>query len=189
MENESSPERATQTVASIPDIPLIEGDLVSFQKSPVFLLERFFSMMFLLVCDVSTDTGHVGFGNRKRSITCLPSKSGELTALRFDPFGGRFFDILDGGTNGDGAGQFKEDMNVVFDRVDEHGRTSKVLQHGCHVSMERIANAVGNDSLAVLGAENEVDVEACKGLGHGLDRPFRAVYFISDFSLGRCPRL
>jgi putative transposon-encoded protein len=162
-------------VASIPDIPFIEGDLVTFQKSPVFLLELFLPMMFLLVRDVFTDGGHVGFGDSKRSITCLPRKSSELAALRLDPFGRRFFDILDGGTDRDGAGQFKEDVNVVFNRVDEHGRAAKVLKNSRHVGMKRIANPVGNDSLAILGAENEMNVEACEGLGHDLDRPFKAV--------------
>ncbi len=61
---------------------------MSFQKCPVFLLKRFSAVMFLLVCDVFTDNGHVGFRNRKYSVTRLPCKTGELLPLAFDPFGG-----------------------------------------------------------------------------------------------------
>jgi hypothetical protein len=162
MENESSPEGANQPVASIPNIPFIEGDLVSLQKSPVFLLERFFPMMFLLIRDIFTDGWHVGFGDGERAVTCLPRESVEFTALRLDPFGRRLFNILHGGADSDGPGQFKEDVNVVFDGIDEHGRTAKVLQHDRHVSMERLAKPVGNDSLAILGAEDKMNVEACE---------------------------
>lgn len=176
-------------MASIPNITFIEGNLVSLQKYPVFLLKRFFSMMFPLVRDIFTDGWHDGFGDGERSVTCLPSESGKLIALRFDPFGRCLFDVLDGGTDSDDASQFKEDVNVVFDRVDEHGRATDVLQHGRHVSMKGIANVIGDDSLAVFCTENEMDVEAREGLWHGFGRPFRALDFILYVNPGRCPRL
>ena len=144
------------------------------QERPVFLLKRFLPVMFLLPGDVFTDGGHVGFGNRKRTITCLPRESGELGALCLDPLGRGFFDLLDSCTDGNSAGQLEEDVNVVLDGIDKHRGTTNVLQHGRHVSVKGITNPVGNDSLSVFGAKNEVDVQTGKRLWHGLGRPFRA---------------
>jgi hypothetical protein len=51
---------------------------------------------------------------------------------------------------------------VVFDGFVVHGRTAMVLQHDRLVSMERLAKPVGNDSLAILGAVDKMNVEACE---------------------------
>ena len=48
------------------------------------------------------------------------------------------------------------------------------MEDSCHVGMERIADVVRDESLTILGAEDEVDVKTGKGLRHGLGRPFRA---------------
>jgi len=54
--------------------------------------------------------------------------------------------------------KFKEDMYVVFDRIDEHGRAFVVFQDGRHVSVQGFANLVADDRHAVFGTENEVDI-------------------------------
>ena len=64
---------------------------------------------------------------------------------------------------------------MVLDGVDEDGRAIKVLQHSCHVGVERVANAVRDESFAVLGAENEMDGQSGERLWHSLGRPFRAL--------------
>lgn len=63
---------------------------------------------------------------------------------------------------------------MVFDRIDEDSWTSHVLQHSSHVSMERIANSVRNDLLAVFGAENKMEVKPGQRLRHGLCCTFRS---------------
>ena len=48
---------------------------------------------------------------------------------------------------------------MVFDRIDEHRGTAPILQDGCPVGMERIADIVGDESFTILGAEDKVDVK------------------------------
>ena len=38
-----------------------------------------------------------------------------------------------------------------------------------------LANGIGDDRFAMLGAENEMGVEASKGLRHGLEPPFQGL--------------
>jgi hypothetical protein len=51
------------------------------------------------------------------------------------------------------------------------------------------ANVVGDEGFAVLGAKNQVDVEAGERLRHGLGRPFRAGVGVMTGHPGRCPGL
>ena len=95
---------------------------------PVFLLKGLLAVVVPLVGDVFADGFGVGFGNGKRPITGLPRKIRELRTLRFDPFGRRLFDILDGLADGHGACEIEEKMRMVFDRIDEDGRAPQVLQ-------------------------------------------------------------
>jgi hypothetical protein len=73
---------------------------------------------------------------------------------------------------------------MVLDRIDEYGSTAEILQHLGHIGMQRDADLVREDGYAVLGSEDEVDVEMGEGLGQGLGRPFRAL----DFFRGSVPR-
>jgi len=47
------------------------------------------------------------------------------------------------------------------------------LEYGRHVSMERFSHPIMQDSVAVLGAENEVNVESGERLRHGFRTPFQ----------------
>ena len=75
-------------------------------------------------------------------------------------------------------------MYVIFDRIDERGWAIKILQDNRHVAMERIANRIMQQWRAMLGAENEVDVQTSERLGHGMGRPFRAGAWRYSFTQG-----
>jgi len=103
---------------------------------------------------------------------------------RLDPFRGSFFDFLHGLADRHGATEFKEDVNMIGDRVYEDRRAAKVLENGCHVTMQGIAHGVVEDWLAVPCAENEVNVQPREGLWHGLARSFRACRLLVAWSQG-----
>ena len=48
---------------------------------------------------------------------------------------------------------------MVFDRIDEYRGTAPILQDGCHVGMERIADIAGDESFTILGTEDKMDVK------------------------------
>ena len=66
-------------------------------------------------------------------------------------------------------------MHVVSHRVDERRRTFEILQDDSHVAVQRVAHRITQQRRAMLGAEDEVDVQAGERLGHDVGRPFRAL--------------
>ncbi len=127
--------------------------------------------------------------NGERPITGLPGEMRKLRSPGLDPFGRCLLDIFNGLTDGHGSGQIEEQMGMVFDGIEEHGSAAKVLQHGGHVTVQRIANGIGDDAFAVLGAEDKMNMKAGEGLRHGLGRPFRAPIGLLSSDPGRCPGL
>ena len=146
-------------------------------------------MVFPLVGDVLVDGFDIGFGNGERPVARLPGKRRECRPLRFDPFGRRLFNVLDDLTDRNGAGEIEEKVGVVFHRIDKDRGASQVLQHGGHVGVQRIANRIGDEGFATLGAEDEMDMKAGEGLRHRLGRPFRALVCWWIAHPGRCPGL
>ena len=159
------------------------------EEGPIFFLKRFLAVMLLLAGDVFTHGGDIRLGNGECPISGLPRKPCKFGALRLDPFRRNLFDLFHGVADRDGAAQFKEDVDMVRDRVDEDGRAAQVLQDGRHVTVQGSAHGVVQGGFAVLGAEDEVDVQPREGLWHGLARPFRASMFLWAGYPGRCPGL
>jgi hypothetical protein len=90
---------------------------------------------------------------------------------------------LHGGADRHGATEIKEDVNVIRGRIDEDRRATEILQNASHVTVQGFAHGVVQDGGAVLGAENEVNVQPRKGLWH-LARPFRALVCLAMQSQG-----
>lgn len=160
-----------------------------FKEQTVFLLKCFFAVVFLLVRNVLADGGSVGFTDGKGTITCLPRKANKFISLCFNPFGRGFFDLFHRLADRYGAGKFKKHVNMILHGVDEHRIAAQVLEHGGHVGVQRISHSIGDEVLAVLGAEDKMDIETRERLRHGIGRPFRAGDFIADAYPGRCPGL
>nr|VFK70063.1 MAG: hypothetical protein BECKTUN1418E_GA0071001_12323 [Candidatus Kentron sp. TUN] len=62
-------------VASFPDVLLVPFQTVFSKKGSVFVLEAPFFVMFFLIGDVFSDRVQIGFADRKRTVSALPSKS------------------------------------------------------------------------------------------------------------------
>ncbi len=139
-------------------MPLEEGD--------IFLLKRLLPMMFLLVCNIIIDRLNIGFADCKSSVARLPRESGEFSALGLDPFGGGFFHVFYGLTYAYCSSEFKEDMDMIFDRIDECWRTFQFLEHNRHVGVEGVSDLIVQDRCAILGAENEMNVKTGERLRH-----------------------
>ena len=104
----SEPCRGDPNRRLIPDVSFIVGNPVPFEKQTVFFLGCLLAMVFPLIGDVFANGLHVGFGNSERSVAGLPCEVREARPLRFDTFGRRFFDVLDGLADGHRAGKIKE---------------------------------------------------------------------------------
>jgi len=146
-------------------------------------------MVLLLVGDIGANSRHIGFADGKYPIARLPGKPGEFRTLGFDPSGRGFFHIFHCFAYGYGPRKIKESMDVILRGIDQHRRTVQVLEHSCHVAMERFPHLIVQETITVLGAENEMDVETGERLGHEFKAPFQGFSdWLHEF-LGRCPRL
>jgi hypothetical protein len=57
-------------------------------------------------------------------------------------------------------------MDVILHGINQHGRAIKILQHHRHVTVQGIADHIGQNRLAAPGAEHEMDVKAGERLRH-----------------------
>jgi hypothetical protein len=103
---------------------------MALEEGPVFVLKRLLAVVLLLGRDVLTHGGDIRLRDGKGPVSRLPREAGKFGALGFDPFGRGPFDLFHGVADRDGAAQFKEDVDVVGDGVDEDGRAVQVLQDG-----------------------------------------------------------
>ena len=92
----------------------------------------------------------------------------------FEPFGRGFFYVFDDRRKGNSAVEGKEDVDVVFDRIECEDRRVEVLEDGRQVGVEVGTNEVGEERFSMFGGENEVNEVGGEGLRHGEGRPFRA---------------
>ena len=86
--------------------------------------------------------------------------------MGFEPFGGRFFEFLNGLGNGGGAGEAVEDVKVVLDGIHDDDGAVNCFTHGCEVGVEVWADGISEKGVPVFGRENQVDVDVRERLGH-----------------------
>ena len=72
------------------------------QQFTQFIKRRFDAMMFWLALDVFNQTVFIGVGNRKSTITFLPTLESGKQSLLFDPKAGGHFNVLHETGQGDG---------------------------------------------------------------------------------------
>src|SRR2546428_1774700 len=63
---------ALMVVVSIPHIPFVIRDLISFQELSELLLKRHLAMVALLVLDVANHGVGLRFADGERAVACLP---------------------------------------------------------------------------------------------------------------------
>ncbi len=80
---------------SIPHVPLVELDLVSFEQRSQFVLKRPSAVMFFLPADVIDNVIDVGLAHRKRRVAGLPMETLKIGTLGFDPSRCARFQFLD----------------------------------------------------------------------------------------------
>ena len=88
----------------IPQMPLVERDVVLSQKRPELILKRRLAVVFLLAGDVACDFLEFGIAGGERAIAVLPGEPGEFRKGFVYPPGGVRLDRLQGFRDGDSLG-------------------------------------------------------------------------------------
>ena len=92
--------------------------------------------------------------------------------MGFEPFGGRFFEFLNGLGDSGGAGEAVEDVNVILDGIHEDDGAVDGFADSCEVGVEIRAGGIGEKGVPVFGREDQVDVDVRERLRHLSNIPF-----------------
>jgi hypothetical protein len=103
----------------------------------------------------------------------------------------QLLEFLDDLAEREGLRQDEQDMDVDGDAADSECWAAHLVEGSREVSEQFVADGLGDDGLAVFGAEDEVDDVAGEGLSHGvlLVPVFQTGREWGNRFLGRCPRL
>ncbi len=124
--------------------------------------------MRFLVGNVLLDSIEVGLADGEIGVSALPFEIGKFVVAFLEPEIGDAFQFLDPFSLGDGAGESREQVDVIFHAADEESRAIELFGSAAEIFVERVADRfVAQEWAPVFGGENEVDVNRGEGLGHG----------------------
>lgn len=137
---------------------------------PKLILKGLLLMVFFLSFDVPFDDLLHGRTDGESSITLLPVEVEIHRAFALHDLGRTGFQVFDEVLQSDLAGQDAEYMDMIFDAVDDGGRTFMIVADGGEIGMQIGTNdLILQHGLAVLGAEGDMDQDSCQGLRHAFE--------------------
>ena len=86
---------APEMGSSVPDVPFVIFDFVSFKQESILCLEIAMTAMFRLVLYVSNNPFNLGLANREGAVARLPLKRRQFGISLFDPNRGDSLLFLD----------------------------------------------------------------------------------------------
>jgi len=124
-------------------------------------------MMFLLSGDVLPYGFHLQKTNGKNSIAALPREIMQIGAFGFQPERGTAFDLLHQVRRRAGAGQRRENVNMIFHPGNDKWLAVVLRQDAANILMQfSPENLVAQIRPAVFGRENGVHQNLGERLGH-----------------------
>ena len=152
---------------SIPNVFLVPFDLVLSQQRAQLVLEANFAMMLFLPGDVLLYRFEIRLAHGEIRVAALPLEAGVIATAFLQPEIGDAFQFLHPFGLREGASESREQMHVVFHAADEDGRAIELFGDAAEVRVERVARGfVAQERPAVLGGENQMNVNGGKGLWH-----------------------
>src|SRR5665213_324658 len=100
---------------SIPDVALVELDVVFSEQATEFVLERFLAVVLLLVLNVFLKPAHMRRTERKSAVAILPIELLQVRELFLDPNGGAPLHLLNEIRRGHRLRKTAEKVYVVLD--------------------------------------------------------------------------
>ena len=149
-----------------PKIPLVIFYSGFIQELPVFLLKRLPTMMLHLICNIFPHTGAVRGAYGERSVSWLPLKSFNSKFL-VNPSGRCLFDVLNEGRKSASGRQANQQVNMVRRATDGLRNSMGCPDKSTEVFVQAWTPVVRDKWKSVLGAEDQVVVEAQVCRGHG----------------------
>ena len=151
---------------SIPDVPFIVFDVMTFQEGEEFFLKTPHAMVFVLACDVCLHLVQVGLAYAKGAVAGLPREGAQIRACLMDPGRGIALDVTDHIGNRRLFSQRYQEMHVVRHSACGDQDISLAAANAGDVFSQPRGQGAFDKRFAILRAEDHVTVHADEGLGH-----------------------
>lgn len=182
-------EGPTHPGSSVPDITLIEGNMVLVEKRAHLILEVSLAMVRLLPVDISNQRTKIGRADGKQTVPALPRKSADT--LLFHPGGRAGFDLGDNLGRRSCRGQSHRKMNVVSDASCSETLAIQFARGSRKIHVKSRQNVIIDQRDAIFGTEDDMNQVEAQRLRHCCDymsglQPSTA---LANTYLGLRPRL
>src|SRR5262245_60433371 len=164
--------KGIEPLRSVPQILLVELDPVLAQERPELVLERQAPVVFLLVRDVGLDHLQPGVTHRERPVPGLPREARVRRVCVVDPPRRPRLQLAKERGQGRLLPEGDEQVHVVGGAPDQHGYAPLPADDAAEVLPQAWPHLEGNDRAAVLGAKDEVVMQAGVRLPHGAPGPY-----------------
>jgi hypothetical protein len=160
-------EGPTHPGSSVPDITLIEGNMVLVEKNSHLVLEVSLAMVRLLPVDISNQRTKIGRADGKQTVPALPRKSADT--LLFHPGGGGGFDLGDNLCRRSCRGQSHRKMNVVSDASCSETLAIQFARGSRKIRVKSRQNVIIDQRDAIFGTEDDMNQVEAQRLRHCCD--------------------
>src|SRR5262245_32204083 len=124
--------------------------------------------MVFLVGDVAAEVANMARADGERAVAVLPMEVSQGGALGLQPLGRIALQFAHEVGDGEFAPEAAEDVNVVRDAADDERGRVEVAANPSEIGVRLGENGCGlEERLAVLGGEDEVEVDLSERLRHG----------------------
>ncbi len=121
----------------------------------------------------------------ERRVALLPRKRLSIGKFVVDPTGRHGFDRTNKLGDGDIAGELDEQVNMIFDAADSHQGTFAVAGQPAQIRVESFGHVGEEESLSVLGAENDCGMGVLSNAPLELKKPLQYQALPGLAKLGR----
>ena len=162
--------RLSQSRGSIPQVTLLELEIVPPQKRQEFLLERDGPVMIGLGRDLFFDGLDVGITHRESGVPSLPGEPTKIGNRLVDPSRRTAFDLPKEIGHRGFTTERDQEVNVVRHTSRGHERAILVADDAANVRVQSIGKIANEEWGTTLRTEDQMIMEASEGLRHGVSR-------------------
>ncbi len=152
--------------SSIPDKPLIEGNVVLRKHRPHLRLKISLFMMRTLCINVPNQREPIAQANGEDRVAPLPSKPGKLWPILLNPLRRRDLQPLNHSRDRFRSGKKHRDVHVIGNTANSNADIFRTVQNGGQISMHLTLNSILQKRTPIFGTKHQMNENIREGLGH-----------------------
>jgi hypothetical protein len=154
-------------IGSIPNVPLIERNMILLKKRAHFVLKTPLAVVRLLLVDITNQCANIRRPNGKQSIPTLPCEPGNTLVLH--PRRRSRLDLRNNFRRRPRRSQPHREMNMIGYATHTETFAIQLPRRPRQIRMQRRLDTLANQRRAILRAENNMNQIETQRLRHGTD--------------------